>query len=54
VALEPGRYVEFYEGVVAWAREDGPPPVDPADAVAVLEILEQARRLRPAPGRPEA
>ena len=43
VALEPGRYVAFYEGVAAWARDDGPPPVDPVDAVRVLEILEQAR-----------
>ena len=43
VALEPGRYVSFYEGVAAWARDDAPPPVEPADAVRVLEILEQAR-----------
>ena len=43
VALEPGRYVSFYEGVAAWARDDGPPPVDPADAVRVLEVLERAR-----------
>jgi scyllo-inositol 2-dehydrogenase (NADP+) len=42
--LEPGRYVAFYEGVVAWLRDGAPPPVDPADALAGLRILEAARR----------
>jgi predicted dehydrogenase len=41
--LERGRYVEFYERVRDWARGDGPAPVDPADAVRVLEVLEAAR-----------
>jgi predicted dehydrogenase len=42
--LDPGRYVDFYAGVRDWARGEGPRPVDPADAVRVLEILEAARR----------
>ena len=41
VALERGRYEEFYAAVVAWARGDGPAPVDPADGVAVLEVLDR-------------
>lgn len=41
--LDRGRYVEFYEGVRDWARGEGPAPVDPADAVRVLEVLERAR-----------
>jgi predicted dehydrogenase len=44
VALERGDYLAFYLAVAAWARGDGPPPVDPADAVRVLEVLEAARR----------
>jgi predicted dehydrogenase len=40
---DTGRYVEFYEQVVTWVRGEGPPPVDPADAVLVLDVLEQAR-----------
>jgi predicted dehydrogenase len=42
--LDPGRYVDFYARVRAWVAEDGPRPVDPADAVRVLEVLEAARR----------
>ena len=41
--LDPGRYVDFYTGVRDWARGEAPPPVDPADALRVLEILEAAR-----------
>lgn len=41
--LERGRYEVFYEGVRDWARADAPPPVDPADGVQVLELLERAR-----------
>ncbi len=44
VPLERGRYEDFYAGVRDWARGDAPPPVDPADSVRVLEILEAARR----------
>jgi predicted dehydrogenase len=42
VRTEPGAYQRFYEGVVQ-ALRGGPPPVDPADAVASLEVLEAAR-----------
>jgi len=42
--LERGRYEDFYAGVRDWAAGDAPPPVDPADSVRVLEILEAARR----------
>jgi scyllo-inositol 2-dehydrogenase (NADP+) len=44
VPTEPGAYPAFYAGIAAALREGGPPPVDPADAVAVLRILEAARR----------
>ena len=42
--LERGRYEDFYAGVRDWAAGDAPPPVEPADSVRVLEILEAARR----------
>jgi predicted dehydrogenase len=41
--LERGRYEDFYAGVRAWVENGAPPPVDPADAVRVLEVLEWAR-----------
>jgi predicted dehydrogenase len=41
--LDPGRYVEFYEWVRDWALGERPAPVDPAEAVRVLEVLEGAR-----------
>lgn len=44
VALEPGAYIEFYEAVSAALREGSAGPVDPADAVAGLEIVAAARR----------
>ncbi|HKT00027.1 MAG TPA: heme-degrading domain-containing protein [Rugosimonospora sp.] len=44
VPSEPGAYPDFYAGVVAMLREGTPPPVDPADAVAALTVLEAARR----------
>lgn len=44
VALERGCYEAFYAGVREWARGAAPAPVEPADAVGVLEILEAARR----------
>ena len=44
VPLERGRYEDFYAGVRDWARGDAPAPVDPAESVRVLEILEAARR----------
>jgi predicted dehydrogenase len=38
-----GAWPSFYERVAAALAGDGAPPVDPFDAVAVLEILERAR-----------
>ena len=43
VPTEPGSYSSFYAGVAASLRDGAPPPVDPRDAVAVLEILDEAR-----------
>ena len=42
--MRPGAYQDFYTGVVAWLRDDAAPPVDPADSVAGLRILDAARR----------
>lgn len=44
VPSEPGAWPEFYAGVERWLRDGGDPPVDPADAVRVLEVVEAARR----------
>jgi predicted dehydrogenase len=44
VPTVPGAYRRFYEGVVLALREDAPPPVDPDDVVAGLEVLEAARQ----------
>lgn len=44
VRSEPGAYQQFYAAVVAALREGAPPPVDPEDAVAGLEIIEAAQR----------
>ncbi|HEX6307976.1 MAG TPA: Gfo/Idh/MocA family oxidoreductase [Longimicrobiales bacterium] len=44
VRTERGAYPAFYEGVVRSLREGEPPPVDPADAVATVRIIEAARR----------
>jgi predicted dehydrogenase len=41
--LERGRYEDFYARARAWALDGAAPPVDPADGVRVLEIIEQAR-----------
>jgi predicted dehydrogenase len=43
VATEPGNYGAFYESVVKCLRDGAPPPVDPLDAVAVLDVLEAAK-----------
>jgi predicted dehydrogenase len=40
VRSEPGAYQHFYAGVVAALRNGAPPPVDPQDAVAGLEIID--------------
>ncbi len=44
IELDRGCYEAFYAGVRDWALGDAPPPVDPADSVRVLEIIEAARR----------
>ncbi|MCW2972208.1 MAG: oxidoreductase [Thermoleophilia bacterium] len=38
-----GNYVAFYEGVMRSLRTGAEPPVDPLDAVRVLELIEIAR-----------
>jgi predicted dehydrogenase len=43
VPTEPGSYGSFYAGVAASLRDGLPPPVDPRDAIAVLELLDEAR-----------
>jgi predicted dehydrogenase len=43
VPTEPGSYSAFYAGVAASLRDGAPPPVDPRDAVTVLELLDEAR-----------
>jgi predicted dehydrogenase len=43
VRTRPGSYGTFYAGVSRSLREGTPPPVDPEDAVRVLELLEAAR-----------
>ncbi len=40
---ERGNYQRFYELTVPWLRDGASPPVDPDDAVAVLELIEAAR-----------
>jgi len=44
VPSEPGAWPAFYTEFERALREGGPPPVDPADAVAVLEVIDAARR----------
>ena len=44
VASENGDWPAFYRGVAAWLSGGEPrPPVDPRDAVRVLEVLDAAR-----------
>jgi predicted dehydrogenase len=43
VKTERGDYRRFYEQCVRWLRDGATPPVDPQDAVRVLEIIEAAR-----------
>lgn len=42
VPTERGAYERYYAGVAAAIRSDAPPPVDAADAVATIEIIEAA------------
>ncbi|TDB78054.1 Gfo/Idh/MocA family oxidoreductase [Micromonospora sp. KC723] len=44
VPTEPGRYQDFYSQVTAALRAGGPMPVDPADAVTTVELIELAHR----------
>jgi predicted dehydrogenase len=41
VPSEPGAWPRFYRLLAAALRGEGAPPVDPRDAVRVLEVLEQ-------------
>jgi scyllo-inositol 2-dehydrogenase (NADP+) len=43
VPSEPGRWRDFYPAVAAAVRGEGPVPVDPADAVRALAVLDAAR-----------
>ena len=43
VPAEPGDWPAFYRQMAAAVRGDAPVPVDPADAVRVLEVLDAAR-----------
>ena len=44
VSVTPGTWASFYVAVVSWLRSGGPVPVDPEDAVHVMEVLDAARR----------
>ncbi len=44
VPTEPGAYQRYYAGVADALLTGTPPPVDPADAVTVLRIIEAARQ----------
>lgn len=44
VPSERGDWPRFYAGLERALRDGGPPPVDPSDAVAGLELLDAARR----------
>jgi scyllo-inositol 2-dehydrogenase (NADP+) len=44
ICTERGDYRYFYEGVTAAIRDGAPPPVDPADAVAGLQLIDLARK----------
>jgi predicted dehydrogenase len=41
VPTEPGRYPDFYAELAGALTDGGPPPVAAADAVAVIELIEQ-------------
>ena len=43
VPTEPGAYQRYYAAVADALRTGTPPPVDPADAVTVLRVIEAAR-----------
>lgn len=41
VPLLPGDYGAFYRGVAETVATGGPPPVDPHDTIAVIELIER-------------
>lgn len=41
--LFAGDYPAFYSGVIGWIRDGTKPPVDPADSLRVMRIIEAAR-----------
>ncbi len=43
LTLQRGAYDAFYAGVAEWLLEDGQLPVDPADSLRVLRVIEAAR-----------
>ena len=43
VPTVPGSYGDFYAAIARSLHESAPPPVDPDDAVAALEVLDAAR-----------
>jgi predicted dehydrogenase len=43
IRTERGTYQRFYELTIPWLRDGAPPPVNPDDAVIVLELIEAAR-----------
>jgi predicted dehydrogenase len=43
IPTPPNQWHRFYEEVAVSLRDGSPPPVDPADSVATLEVLEAAR-----------
>jgi predicted dehydrogenase len=47
VPTEPGAYGRFYEGVERALRTGAPPPVDPDEVVATLEVIDAARSVSP-------
>jgi predicted dehydrogenase len=44
IKTEKGDYQRFYALTVPWLRDGAPPPVDPMDAIAVLNIIQAAQR----------
>jgi predicted dehydrogenase len=44
VPSERGRWDTFYPAVASAVAGDGPPPVDPRDAVSTAVVLDAARR----------
>ncbi|WAL65879.1 Gfo/Idh/MocA family oxidoreductase [Amycolatopsis cynarae] len=45
VPTEPGAYADFYAALAESLRGDAPLPVDPHDAVRVIELIEEIHRL---------